>query len=163
MTQENLDSYLGKEVIITFKDGTTSTGKLGFTEEFSQKHGFRKPGYYTCGSYDFKQSHVRSIGEARIREAAEIMILDNRMIDKAIEKAEVKESEPSVKTVVLEPDVSPENLENDEGIQYCVGPSEDRKGIIISVYSKDHCIRLNNKTDLRNLVDAIIEASQMEE
>ncbi len=68
MTQENLDSYLGKEVSITFKDGTTSTGKLGFTEEFSQKHGFRKPGYYTCGSYDFKRSHVRSIGEAESEE-----------------------------------------------------------------------------------------------
>lgn len=83
--------------------------------------------------------------------------------EKPIEKAEVKESEPYVKTVVLEPDVTPEDLENDEGIQYCVGPSDNGKGIIISVYSKDHCIRLNNKTDLRNLVDAIIEASQMEE
>ncbi len=77
--------------------------------------------------------------------------------------AKIKECEPAVKTVILEPDVTPEDLENDEGIQYCVGPSDNGKGIIISVYSKDHCIRLNNKTDLRNLVDAIIEASQMEE
>ncbi len=70
---------------------------------------------------------------------------------------------PAVKTVILDPDVTPEDLENDEGIQYCVGPTDDTIGAVISVYSKDNCIRLNNKTDLRNLIDAIIDALPMEE
>ena len=75
----------------------------------------------------------------------------------------MKENEEEIKTVVFEPNMTIEDLENDEGIQYCVGPSENGKGIIISVYSKDNCIRLNNKNDLQNLISALIDMLPMEE
>lgn len=93
----------------------------------------------------------------------------NECIDMAIKALEQQPctdtviKPPAVKTVILDPDVTPEDLENDEGIQYCVGPTDDTIGVVISVYSKDNCIRLNNKTDLRNLIDAIIDALPMEE
>ena len=61
MTREKLNSYLGKRVTIQFKDGATVSGILGFTPEFSQKYGYRKPNYYTCSNWDFKLSHVRTI------------------------------------------------------------------------------------------------------
>lgn len=65
MTREKLNSYLGKQVKIQFKDGNTVFGTLGFTKEFSQKYGYRKPNYYTCNLWDFKVSHVKSIREEK--------------------------------------------------------------------------------------------------
>lgn len=63
MTREKLNSYLGKQVEIQFKDGSTVFGTLGFTKEFSQKYGYRNPNYYTCNHWDFKVSHIKSIRE----------------------------------------------------------------------------------------------------
>lgn len=63
MTRDKLNSYIGKCVTVTFKDGATTTGVLGFTPEFSSKYGYRKPNYYTCNEWDFKVSHIKSIKE----------------------------------------------------------------------------------------------------
>lgn len=61
MKREELDKLIGKEVMILFKDTTVAVGPLGYTPEFSAKYHYRKTGYYTCGDYDFKASHVARI------------------------------------------------------------------------------------------------------
>ncbi len=55
---------VGKRVEISFIQncsGEKSTGILGFTEEFSEKHDYRKPNYFTINNIDFKVSHVRKV------------------------------------------------------------------------------------------------------
>ena len=64
MKREELDKLIGKGVIILFKDATVAAGTLGFTPEFSTKYHYRKAGYYTCGDYDFKVSHVAKVWSA---------------------------------------------------------------------------------------------------
>lgn len=63
MTNAELQKYIGKDVTITFKDGKTERGILGFTKEFSARYGYRKPGYYTIGNWNFKVSHIRKVEE----------------------------------------------------------------------------------------------------
>lgn len=60
MKREELNALIGKEVEIVFKDGTSAKGILGYTPKFSSKYKNRKPGYYICGDYDFKASHVKN-------------------------------------------------------------------------------------------------------
>lgn len=64
MKREELDKLIGKVVIILFKDATVAVGPLGYTPEFSAKYHYRKVGYYTCGDYDFKASHVAKVWHA---------------------------------------------------------------------------------------------------
>ena len=64
MKREELDKLIGKEVMILFKDTTVAAGPLGYTPEFSAKYHYRKVGYYTCGDYDFKASHVAKVWSA---------------------------------------------------------------------------------------------------
>ncbi len=59
-TADTLKEYIGRPVKITFTDGETAEGTLGYTEEFSEKYGYRKPNYFTVGDYDFKVSHIKS-------------------------------------------------------------------------------------------------------
>lgn len=61
MTNAELQKYIGKNVTITFFDGKTERGILGFTKEFSARYGYRKPGYYTIGDWDFKVSHIKKV------------------------------------------------------------------------------------------------------
>jgi hypothetical protein len=61
MRREDLNRYIGDRVKVTFKDGRTETGTLGFTPEFSSRYGYRKVGFYTIGNIDFKVSHIKSI------------------------------------------------------------------------------------------------------
>ena len=61
MKREDMNKYLGEKVNVTFKDGSSARGTLGFTEEFSARYGFRKPNFFTIGNLDFKVSHVKNI------------------------------------------------------------------------------------------------------
>ena len=61
MTRAELREYLGKNVTVVFKDGDTEQGILGFTPEFSEKYGFRRPNYFTINDTNFKVSHIRKI------------------------------------------------------------------------------------------------------
>ena len=65
MTKAELMFYVGKKVLIYFKDGEKSIyGTLGFVDEFSAKHNYRKPGYFYIGNTSFKVSHVRKLEES---------------------------------------------------------------------------------------------------
>lgn len=69
MTKAELMSYVGKKVRIYFKDGdTTICGTLGYADEFSEKHDYRRPGYFYIGYTLFKVSHVKKLVEMRIYE-----------------------------------------------------------------------------------------------
>lgn len=64
MKKDDLMKLVGKRVKITFRQdcgGGESTGILGFTKEFSEKYGYRKPNYFTIGIVSFKVSHVRKV------------------------------------------------------------------------------------------------------
>lgn len=69
MKREELDKLIGKEVMILFKDATVALGQLGYTPEFSAKYHYRKAGYYTCGDYDFRVSHVAKVWMAEAVKA----------------------------------------------------------------------------------------------
>ena len=60
-TRRELDNYIGKNVDVTLFDGSTLSGVLGYTAEFSEKYSWRKPGCFTIDKYDFKASHVINI------------------------------------------------------------------------------------------------------
>ena len=61
MRKDELMKMIGKEITVEFKDGTSATGILGYTPEFSSVYGFRAPNYFFINNYDFKVSHLRKI------------------------------------------------------------------------------------------------------
>ncbi len=64
MTKAELMLYVGKKVHIYFKDGERGIyGTLGYVDEFSAKHGYRKPNYFYIDNIAFKVSHVRKLKE----------------------------------------------------------------------------------------------------
>lgn len=64
MTKAELMFYVGKKVHIYFKDGEKGIyGTLGYADEFSAKHDYRKPNYFYIGNTSFKVSHVRKLAE----------------------------------------------------------------------------------------------------
>lgn len=65
MRREKLNEYLGANVEITFIDNHTVRGVLGFTPEFSEHYGYRKPNFYTIGDIVFKCSHVKKLREIK--------------------------------------------------------------------------------------------------
>lgn len=65
MTQAELMSYVGKKVHIYFKDGEKGIyGTLGYADEFSAKHDYRKTNCFYIGNTSFKVSHVRKLEES---------------------------------------------------------------------------------------------------
>jgi len=65
MTKAELMLYVGKKVHIYFKDSEKSIyGTLGYADEFSAKHDYRKPNYFYIGNTSFKVSHVRKLAES---------------------------------------------------------------------------------------------------
>ena len=65
MTKAELMSYVGKKVLIYFKDGERGIyGTLGYADDFSEKHDYRKPNYFYIGDTSFKVSHVRKLAES---------------------------------------------------------------------------------------------------
>lgn len=66
MTQAELMHYIGEKVHIYFKDGERGIyGTLGYADEFSAKHDYRKPNYFYIGNTSFKASHVRKLEESK--------------------------------------------------------------------------------------------------
>lgn len=64
MTKAELMKLVGKKIIVYFKDGEKAIfGTLGYADEFSAKHGYRKPGYFYIDNTSFKVSHARKILE----------------------------------------------------------------------------------------------------
>lgn len=62
MTKAELMSYVGKKVYIYFKGEEKGTcGTLGYADEFSAKHDWRKPNYFYIGNTSFKVSHVKKL------------------------------------------------------------------------------------------------------
>lgn len=65
MTKAELMKLVGKEVIIEFKESVGGwkliQGKLGYVDEFSEKHDYRKPDYFYIGDISFKVSHIRKV------------------------------------------------------------------------------------------------------
>lgn len=65
MTKAELMELVGKKVHIYFKDGEKSIyGTLGYADEFSAKHDYRKPNCFYIGNTSFKVSHVRKLAES---------------------------------------------------------------------------------------------------
>lgn len=61
MTKAELMSYVGKKVYVSFKDGTSIYGTLGYADEFSQKHDYRKLNYFYINNISFRVSHIKLV------------------------------------------------------------------------------------------------------
>ena len=61
MKKADLMKLVGKRVFVYFKDGMNIYGKLGYADEFSAKHDYRKPNYFYIGYTSFKVSHIRKV------------------------------------------------------------------------------------------------------
>lgn len=61
MTKSELMHYVGKKVLVYFKNEGEIYGTLCYANEFSEKHDFRKPNYFYIGSTSFKVSHVKAL------------------------------------------------------------------------------------------------------
>lgn len=61
MTKEDLMKLVGKRVSVYFKDGKSAYGALGYVDEFSAKHDYRKPNYFYINNISFKVSHIRKV------------------------------------------------------------------------------------------------------
>lgn len=64
MIKAKLMKLVGKKVYVGFKDGTSIYGILGYADEFSAKHDYRKPNYFYIGNVSFKVSHIRKLVES---------------------------------------------------------------------------------------------------
>ena len=59
-TKANLMKLIGKKVFVYFKDEERGIyGTLGYVDEFSAKHDYRKPDYFYIGHISFRVSHIR--------------------------------------------------------------------------------------------------------
>ena len=61
MKRAEIMELVGREVIIVLHDNYTIQGKLGYADEFSAKHDYRKAKYFYVGDMSFKVSHVKKI------------------------------------------------------------------------------------------------------
>ena len=61
MKHAELMKLVGKNVRVLFRDGDWVWGTLGYADEFSAKHYFRKVNYFYVGNISFKVSHVKKL------------------------------------------------------------------------------------------------------
>ena len=62
MKKADLMKLAGRNVFVYFKDREKVIyGTLGYADEFSAKHNYRKPDYFYIGNTSFKVSHVRKV------------------------------------------------------------------------------------------------------
>lgn len=64
MTKADLMRYIGKKVHIYLKDRAIKDGLHGtleYIDEYSEKYGFRKPGYFYIGNVSFKVTYIRKL------------------------------------------------------------------------------------------------------
>ncbi len=65
MTKKELMGYVGQKVHVYFKSGEKGIyGILGYVDEYSAKHDYRKPKYFYIGNTSFRVSHVRKLTES---------------------------------------------------------------------------------------------------
>lgn len=69
MTKAELMKLVDEKVCVCLKDGTSTYGILGYADEFSAKHDYRKPNYFYIGNTSFKVSHVRKLEESEVTDA----------------------------------------------------------------------------------------------
>lgn len=60
MTIVQLKEHIGENVEIVFFDKRVETGVLGFADDFSAKHDYRKPNYFYINNLSFKVSHIKN-------------------------------------------------------------------------------------------------------
>lgn len=69
MTKAELMELVDKKVFVYFKDGERGIyGTLNYADEFSAKHGYRKPNCFYIDNTSFKVSHVRKVAESEDME-----------------------------------------------------------------------------------------------
>lgn len=63
MTKSELMELVGKKVRIICKDGDEDVGILKYVDEFSEKHGWRKPNYFYINgcNFCFKVRHIKKV------------------------------------------------------------------------------------------------------
>lgn len=61
MKRSELMKLVGKNVRVLFYDGEWVWGKLGYADEFSAKHDYRRPKYFYIGNVSFLVSHVKKL------------------------------------------------------------------------------------------------------
>lgn len=61
MKKSELMEFVGKNICVYFKDGDSIYGKLGFVDEFSAKHDYRKLNYFYVDHISFKVSCVKKV------------------------------------------------------------------------------------------------------
>ena len=61
MKHAELMKLVGKNVRVLFYDGEWVWGKLGYSDEFSVRHDFRKPNYFYISNISFLVSHVKKL------------------------------------------------------------------------------------------------------
>ena len=59
MKKAELMELVGKTVTVTFSDGQTSTGELGYTTKFCEELDYRRVGFFTVNNWDFRVSHIK--------------------------------------------------------------------------------------------------------
>lgn len=65
MTKADLMKLVGKKVFVYFKNSESGIfGTLGYVDEFSAKHDYRKTDYFYIGNTSFKVSHIRKLVES---------------------------------------------------------------------------------------------------
>ena len=58
---KKLDAMLNRKVKITFRDGEITRGILTYMDDYKDKKGEFKPGYYAVGNLMFRKSHVKNV------------------------------------------------------------------------------------------------------
>lgn len=65
MTNAELMKLVGKKITVYFKGEERGIyGTLGYADEFSAKHDYRRPEYFYIGNTSFKVSHVRKVAKS---------------------------------------------------------------------------------------------------
>lgn len=64
MKKDELMQLVGRKIHVYFKYGEPEIyGTLGYADEFSAKHDYRKPNYFYINRTSFKASYVRKVEE----------------------------------------------------------------------------------------------------
>ena len=61
MKKAELMELVGRYMEVVFHDERVEKGILGYANEFSAKHGWRKPDYFYINDISFKVSHIKRI------------------------------------------------------------------------------------------------------
>ena len=103
MTKSDLFKLVGKKVIVYFKNEEKGIcGILGFADEFSEKHDYRKPGYFYINNMLFKASHVRKLIESEDKEMTFDDIYEEALKELHLKYEEVSDFRPALPLYISE-------------------------------------------------------------